>query len=168
MIDDLRRDGRLVIADLDRRATELSHLHGARLVVAAITDGTFDQQNDGERTLADLLTGVHPQPRWQVDDLVPGRRLDACWVEALYALEYDGRGHHLLPTDRDADGMRDLESTAGHLLVHRITAGMIREQAGRTRQHIAETYERRLLEVAALTDAGVLPPELVVRTQRVD
>ncbi len=64
--------------------------------------------------------------------------------------EYDGRNHHLLPTDRDADGMRDLECLDNDVLVIRVTRGMLRNALVETRERIIAIRARRLRTVAAL------------------
>jgi hypothetical protein len=163
VVDDLRRSGALRLPDLAACADRLADHRGSGAVRRLLADGSLSQESPGERDLAALLRGFHPQPRWQVEDLVPGRRLDACWVEALYALEFDGRAHHVLPSDRDADGLRDLEVDAAHVLTHRITSGMLRAQGPLVLRRIRATYERRLVEVDALIRAGLLPPALVAR-----
>lgn len=70
------------------------------------------------------MHGVEPAPEWQVE--------------------------HVLPTDRDNDGLRDLEAAERGIQVLRITAGMLREQPGRARAMIVRILRRRLAEQEAL------------------
>ncbi|MEX2621901.1 MAG: type IV toxin-antitoxin system AbiEi family antitoxin domain-containing protein [Egibacteraceae bacterium] len=107
-------------------------------------------ESEGERGLDWLVRDIEPAPEWQVTDLVPGRRLDFAWREALFAVEYDGRDHHVLPTDRDHDGLRDLEAAENGVQVLRITAGMLRDDPDRTRAMVIRALRRRLAEQAVL------------------
>lgn len=107
-------------------------------------------ESEGERSLDWLVGDIDPPPEWQVDDLVAGRRFDFAWRAARFAIEYDGRDHHTLPTDRDSDGLRDLEAAENGVQVLRVTAGMLREQPDRTRALIIRILHRRLAEQAVL------------------
>lgn len=161
LIDDLRRCRAMQLGALHTRCLEMPGQFGARRLLRVLGTPQMQQENEGERGLARLLARFHPQPQWQTTTLVPGRRLDACWPEALYGLEFDGRDHHVLPTDRDNDGFRDMDTTDGHVLTQRITSGMIRRDPSRVLSHIRATYERRLREVGVLADSGLLPPRLL-------
>ncbi|WP_370327290.1 type IV toxin-antitoxin system AbiEi family antitoxin domain-containing protein [Euzebya sp.] len=161
LLDDLRRRRITTLGAVRWRAEQMPGDHGARRVLRVLGDPSMAQENDGERALARLLAGFHPQPIWQDDVIVPRRRLDACWREALYGLEFDGRDHHVLPTDRDADGFRDMDTTDGHVLIQRITSGMVRSEPARVLDHVRRTYERRLQEVTAMIDARLLPDRVV-------
>ena len=164
-VDEARRVDRHLLDSLRFVLHDRPRDRGGLILARLVSLGRFAQENGGERELARLLALLDPPPRSQVKGLVPGRRLDFAWIEALYALELDGRGHHLLPTDRDNDGFRDLECTESHVLVHRITMGMIRQQPTRTLGWIRSTYTRRVAEVQALIAAGLLPDRLVRMVQ---
>ncbi|MGH8884245.1 MAG: hypothetical protein ACRDYX_03545 [Egibacteraceae bacterium] len=155
-IDSARGQRLLSVRWLQRRADALETHHGARIVARVLSSGVMRPESEGERTLAGVVKGIEPEPEWGISDLVPGRRLDLGWRLALFGLEYDGRDHHVLPTDRDADGVRDLESLVSGVVILRVTAGMIREQPERTRALIEAILRRRLGEMATLRDAGLL------------
>lgn len=124
---------------------------GALACLALLGDPSVSgQESEGERGLDWLVRDIEPAPEWQVTDLVPGRRLDFAWREALFAVEYDGRDHHVLPTDRDNDGLRDLEAAENGVQVLRVTGGMLREEPDRTRALIIRILRRRLAEQAVL------------------
>lgn len=124
---------------------------GALACLALLGDPSVSgQESEGERDLDWLVRDIDPAPEWQVTDLVPGRRFDFAWREALLAIEYDGRDHHMLPTDRDHDGLRDLEAAENGVQVLRITGGMLRDDPERTRALIVRALRRRLAEQAVL------------------
>lgn len=157
-IDSGRRQGLLTIERLEERAVALQSLHGARIVLRVIGSKALDKESEGERALAPALHGI-AGIEWGVQGLVPGRRLDALLRDALLVLEYDGRDHHVLPTDRDADGLRDLEIRSVKvdgvpLEVIHITSGMLREAPGSVRAFVLRRREERLAEIAALRAHG--------------
>ncbi|MBA2317173.1 MAG: hypothetical protein H0V93_05235 [Euzebyales bacterium] len=127
-----------------RRAVRdlLEITHGA-LIRRLGRAGVLDLESEGERRLLPLLADFDPQPETQVTDLVKGRRLDVAWRAIRYGLEYDSEDHHTLPTDRDADGLRDLECGSAGVLVHRITAGMLRYSLTATLRGVRATFDRR-------------------------
>lgn len=153
-IDSARRQGLLTIERLEERAVALQNLHGARIVLRVIGSKALEKESEGERLLGKALHGV-PGIEWGVSDLVPGRRLDALIRDALLVLEYDGRDHHVLPTDRDSDGLRDLEIRSVKIdgvpleVIH-ITKGMLREAPDAVRAFVIHRREERLAEIAAL------------------
>lgn len=142
-LDSARRQRLLSIELLASRAKALPSHPGAAVVRRLLDAGQLSAESEGERELLPLLSGFDPPPQCQVSDLVPGRRLDFAWPALRYALEYDGRDHHVLPTDRDHDGLRDLECAEAGVLVHRITAGMLAEAPEATLRGIRHTFERR-------------------------
>lgn len=149
--DSARRLGLTYPARLLQCARSLVPHHGAVACLALLADATVvDRDSEGERDLGWLVRGIDPPPEWQVSDVVPGRRFDFGWRQALFFIEYDGRDHHVLPTDRDHDGLRDLQSAASGVQVLRITAGMLREEPARTRATIIRILHRRLAEQAVL------------------
>jgi hypothetical protein len=160
--DSARRSGLLTVAWLERRAIALGTHYGARLVLKMIGTKVLEQESEGERVLSKLLTGVDGL-EWGVSDLVPGRRLDCLDRDALLVIEYDGRDHHVLPTDRDADGLRDIEVRSVKvdgipLDIVRITGGMIKEHPQRVRDFIERRRDERRREIAALRATGLLAP----------
>lgn len=96
---------------------------------------------------ATLFVGLDWELEGQVTDLVPGRRLDLAERVSLMGYEYDSRAHHVFPTDRDDDGLRDLECADHGVLILRITAGMLRNHLVETRARIIRIRERRLREL---------------------
>lgn len=159
--DSARRGGLLTVDRLHARALELASHVGARIVLRMLGSGAADQDGEGERVLARFLGGVDGI-EWGVEDVVPRRRLDAFMRDALLVLEYDGRDHHVLPTDRDADGLRDLEvrsvTVEGmNLEVIRITKGMLREAPEQVREFVLRRREQRRRDLAKAR-AATAPP----------
>ena len=157
--DSARRGGLLTVDHLRKRALELATHPGARIVLKMLGSGVTDQDGEGERVLAKFFRGVDGI-EWGVEDLVPQRKLDAFMRDALLVLEYDGRDHHVLPTDRDADGLRDIEvrsvSIDGmHLEVIRITKGMLDTAPDQVREFVLTRREERRLQLAAARAASV-------------
>lgn len=149
--DNARRRGLTAPHRLLRCARDLGAHPGALACVKLVTDPwVVGRDSEAERDLPWLVDGIAPAPEWQVEDVLPGRRFDFGWRDALFFIEYDGRDHHVLPTDRDHDGLRDLEAAEQGIQVLRITAGMLREQPDRTRAMIVRTLRRRLGEQDAL------------------
>ncbi len=144
--DSARRQGLTSLHWMERRARALPDRSGSPLVLGLLGSGILLPDGEGERSLQRLLTGFQPQPEWGVTDLVPGRRLDCAWHRILFTLEFDGRDHHVLPTDRDADGIRDLECEAHGVKVLRITKGMVDHDPARVRQLIEQAFLRRSQE----------------------
>ena len=160
--DSARRAGLLTVDWLERRATALSSLYGARLVLRMIGSKVLDQESEGERVLAPFLREF-PDLEWGVKDVVPGRRLDCFMRDALLVLEYDGRDHHVLPTDRDADGLRELEIRAVKidgvpLEVFRITKGMLTEQPQAIQAFLRRRREERRREIAVARSTALQSP----------
>lgn len=155
--DDVRRRGQTNPERLRQCALSLVPHAGAVACLKLVTDpGITGPESEGERDLPWLVRGIDPAPEWQVEDVVPGLRFDLGWREAMFFIEYDGRDHHVLPTDRDNDGLRDLEAADRGVQVLRITAGMLREQPERTRALVLRILRRRLAEQARLR--GLHPP----------
>lgn len=147
--DSGRRKDRSLLAKVERRARRHRDRPGSDIVLDYIASGRLQPDGEGARRLQDLLAGFDPQPEWEVEGLVPGRRLDAVWRNVGLALEYDGRDHHVMPTDRDSDGFRDLECEAHQIKVLRITKGMLDGDAEGVLAMIERIYYRRLAELAA-------------------
>jgi hypothetical protein len=144
--DSARRQG-LTLARFERVADRLEQEPGGAVVLGYLATGVLSPDGEGERHLQQVLHGFTPQPEWGVVDVVPGRRLDCLWRHVGLALEYDGRDHHVLPTDRDNDGLRDLECESHGVKVLRITKGMLDADATGVRELIERIYHRRLLEL---------------------
>jgi very-short-patch-repair endonuclease len=151
-VDDAFRRDVLQHGRLLRWADKLADHPGAAVVLDLFAAGTFEQENDGERALAAFLKPLGLNLEWGVTDLVPGRRLDALCRALLLVIESDSRAYHLLPTDRDADGLRDLECEAiqvdgRSLKVVRITTGMVRDHPQATLERLANLVEQRRREL---------------------
>lgn len=151
-IDSARRRGLLTIDWLERRAADLRTLHGARSVLEVIGSKVLEQESEGERFLARFLVGIDGF-EWGVDDVVPGRRLDCFHRAALLVFEYDGRDHHVLPTDRDKDGLRDIEVRntkvdGVRLEIIRITKGMVDADPEGVRAFVRAMIAEREAQVA--------------------
>lgn len=119
------------------------------MILGLIAAAVLDPESEGERQMGRLFDGFDWPLEWGVTDLVPNRRLDAADRSALMGFEYDGRDHHVLPTDRDADGLRDLECHSHGIVIIRITAGMLRDAFEETRAAIVAVRERRLRDLRA-------------------
>ena len=141
---------RRLLADivLRRRAEAYPDLPGSSIVLGYLDSGILIPDGEGERVLLALLSGFEPQPEWGVTDLVPGRRLDCAWRAIRFALEWDGRENHLLATDRDNDGLRDLQCAIAGVQVLRITNGMVKHDAAGVRRLIEDAHRRREADVA--------------------
>jgi hypothetical protein len=142
-IDSARRRDLLSTGLLHSRAHSLRNHPGAAVVRRLLDAGATAAESEGERNLLALVADFDPPPECQVADLVPGCRFDLAWRLLRYALEYDGREHHVLPTDRDADGTRDLACAEAGVLVQRVTAGMLRDAREATLRGIRTTFEQR-------------------------
>lgn len=79
-------------------------LPGAPTILKMIEAGTLQLESEGERELAQLFGPEDPQPVWQVR--IDGYRVDALFVEARLALEYQGKQYHRSEADRRADRER--------------------------------------------------------------
>ncbi|MGH3665621.1 MAG: hypothetical protein ACRDU8_05955 [Egibacteraceae bacterium] len=145
--DSARRKGLTSTSWLRRRAQAIGDDHpGVAAALRILNSGILVPDGEGERRLQRVLDGFEPAPEWGVRDLVPDRRLDCVWRAVLLALEYDGRDHHMLPTDRDADGLRDLECAGYGVEVLRITKGMLDASPMQVRSLIERVYARRARE----------------------
>jgi hypothetical protein len=148
LIDSARRQG-MTIEELRARAVALRETpgcgRGARAVLAVIGSGDLDKESENERELEEFLATTTLQLEWQVDDLVPGRRLDAVDREAELVLEIDSSLWHTLGSDRDADGLRDLEITdeTGYEVFH-LTLGMVRFEPEETRRRLDAIRAKRV------------------------
>jgi hypothetical protein len=152
LIDSARRKGLVSIGQLRARALALQDQPGSRrgalAVLAAIGTGTFEQESENERECVDFLATTTLQLEWQVTDLVPGRRFDAVDRAATLIIEVDSRLWHSLGSDRDADGLRDLEvgEVVDGYKVFRLTLGMVRYHAEETRRRLDAIRAKRLDE----------------------
>jgi very-short-patch-repair endonuclease len=153
LIDSARRNGLLEVDRLARRARALEEAPGSRrgavAVLAVIASGTLAQESETERDAEPFLATTTLELVWQVTDLVPGRRFDAVDHAARIIVEVDSRAWHTLGSDRDADGLRDLqtEEVAGYLVI-RLTAGMIRHHGDEVRRRIDAIRAKRVAEHA--------------------
>lgn len=166
--DSARRGGLLTVDRLRARALELESHVGGRIVLRMLGSGAADQDGEGERVLARFLRGVDGI-EWGVEDVVPKRRLDAFMRNALLVLEYDGRDHHVLPTDRDADGLRDIEVRSVtvdgmHLEVIRITKGMLDRAPDQVREFVLRRRDERRRELAAARVVTAASDEATTRS----
>ncbi|MGH8884311.1 MAG: type IV toxin-antitoxin system AbiEi family antitoxin domain-containing protein [Egibacteraceae bacterium] len=142
-VDDARRQGLIRLDRLVERAEELRRRPGAVALRHVFASGQFAQESEGERLMARLFRPGDPQPSWAVW-VYPDVRVDAIFLEARLVLEYDGRDHHTIDTDRDADSRRELRLKHDQIEVLRITYGMLREMQGQTRAMVLRIYRQRL------------------------
>jgi very-short-patch-repair endonuclease len=149
LIDSARRRG-MTIERLRERAMALREepgcRRGARAVLAMVGSGDLDKESENERTIGEFLASTTLVLEWQVADLVPGRRLDAVDREARLILEIDSAMWHTLGSDRDADGMRELEigSAVDGYQVFRLTLGMVRISPEETRRKLDAIRAKRV------------------------
>lgn len=142
VVDSARWLGHVTVAALlaEARRRPLGHL-GAQKVRWMDEAGLFDDESQGERTLDRALGTLGLLFRKQVEDVVPGRRLDRYCDLARLALEYDGR---VGERDLDRDAAKDLEAAAVGVLILHVTVSMIRPGATRaTVRRIAEQVQQR-------------------------
>ncbi|MEX2100833.1 MAG: hypothetical protein WEB19_05405 [Acidimicrobiia bacterium] len=144
--DDIRRRGLGTLPHAMRRAEALTAHRGARILRELLRQGAVPHESEAERLLlAPFLRELFPQERleWQVTDLVPGRRLDATIRRLRLGFEYDGKSHHLLPTDRDGDELRRLEVRLHGIEIVALTHGMLTAHRDETRRSILSLAAQR-------------------------
>lgn len=156
--DSARRKRVLDLPELEELALLHPELPGSPVVLDMLGSGVLLPDGEGARVLQKVLHDLDDL-EWEVTDLVPGRRLDCLMRDALLALEYDGRDHHVFPTDRDADGLRELEIRSVEvdgvrLEIFRITAGMLRDDLEGVRRSLRALRAKRVAEVATLRAAA--------------
>jgi hypothetical protein len=104
--DDLRRRGVVHQPGFVERAYQLlGKVPGAKVALEIVASGELDKESEGERWLSTIFLPTDPWPLWQVwvlDDV----RVDALYPEARLALEYHGRKHHSIDSDRQRDAAR--------------------------------------------------------------
>ncbi len=116
--------------------------HGAKAIVRAVLSGTFAHESEGERLTAALFYDTEVELDFNVW-VLPGIRVDALWKSARLIIEYDGRAHHTLPTDREWDEARDARLRAAGYAVVRISAADLRDPHAPRRRIPAAGNERR-------------------------
>jgi hypothetical protein len=150
LIDSARRTRRATVPLLKERALELVEEPGSRsgslAVLRAIGEGGLAKESEAERTIARFLASTTLRLRWQVTDLLPGRRFDAVDDEAQMIVESDSKAWHTLGSDRDADHLRDMEVAEAlpSWLVVRVTLGMVRYEPEQTRRHLDALRAQRV------------------------
>jgi hypothetical protein len=88
----------------------------------------------------------------------PNVRVDAVFLAVRLVLEYDGRDHHKIDTDRDHDSRRELRLKADGIDVIRTTWWMVRHSPGDTWRRILAIYRQRV--------ALGLPPVVPIRFEQ--
>lgn len=144
-IDDARRRGIVDLERLLRRAVELGRHPGAATVRALFGGGLLDQDGELERQLALLLARLGLQPTWGME-VLPGIIADACFPEASYILECDGREWHTIDSDRAADITREAVLRADGWHVDRVTSADLSRD---TEAVVTAIRDRRAARVAA-------------------
>lgn len=142
-LDHGRRHRLLTLERVARRAAALGRAGGAPGMRRLIASGTFQHESEGERALARLFDGPYPKPAYQVW-VLPGIRVDALFAEVRLVLEYDGRDHHTIDVDRDADSRRELRLKEHGFEVIRVTAAMLAHDRDVTRARILHVRAQRL------------------------
>jgi hypothetical protein len=105
-IDDGRRRGLIDLDRLLRRADDLGKHRGAVAIRRLFGSGLLDQDGELERQLALALDSIGLQPAWGME-ILPGIIADACFPDASYVLECDGRHWHSIAGDIAADVSRE-------------------------------------------------------------
>lgn len=107
-------------------------LHPGRARARAwLAEGVLAQESEGERALASALRAAPVQPEWGMW-LLPDVRVDAVYRAARLVLEYDGRRHHTLESDRDADQRRQQRLEGDGYWVERVRWEDLRDRPGET------------------------------------
>lgn len=118
-------------------------LAGPPTILKMIEAGTLQLESEGERSLAQLFGPEDPQPVWQVR--IDGYRMDALFVEARLALEYQGKHYHRSEADQRADRARAAALKARHdiEIIEVTAAGLANPVALRDRVLAARTQRLR-------------------------
>jgi hypothetical protein len=154
LIDSARRKRLVTIERLRDDAIALRDedgcRRGARAALELLGSGSLDMESENEREVEEFLATTTLELEWQVEGVVPGRRLDALDRAAGLVLEIDSQLWHTLGSDRDSDGLRDLEiSEAGDYVVFHLTLGMVRFTPEETRRRLDAIRARRISRRAA-------------------
>ncbi|MGI8874074.1 MAG: type IV toxin-antitoxin system AbiEi family antitoxin domain-containing protein [Egibacteraceae bacterium] len=104
-MDSMRWRGLASVERVALRAGDLPLHAGAARFLALHRRGLFEQESFGERSLARVLQGVEPQPRWGVW-VAPDIKVDGLWADVRLVLEYYGKEHHSRERDRAHDHER--------------------------------------------------------------
>jgi hypothetical protein len=149
LIDSARRKQLVTIEQLRKDALALLDEYGcrrgAKATLELIGSGSLEMESENEREMAEFLATTTLELEWQVTDIVPGRRLDAVDRTARIVIEIDSRLWHTLGSDRDSDGLRDLEvSEAGDYVVFHLTLGMMRFEPEETRRRLDAIRAKRV------------------------
>lgn len=147
--DAVRRDlvsGR----ELEQAARRLAGvLDGAEVVEKLIANGTLQLESEGERNLVSIFAPEDPQPVYQVK--VGAFRVDALFVEARLALEYQGKRYHRSEQDRRADRARADKLAADHdIVIIEVTAADLANPVALRERILAARAERLRSGVAPL------------------
>lgn len=142
-IDDARRRGLVDLNRLLHRAAELGRHPGAAQVRRMFGSGLLDQDGELERGLALALAEVGLRPVWGME-VLPGVIADACFPEASYVLECDGRHWHTIDTDRASDLSRESLLRADGWAVDRVRSTDLRNRRSELIQRIRTTRRQRM------------------------
>jgi len=142
-VDDARRRGLVRLDRMVERAVALDGHRGAQAFLRVYATRTFDQESEGERVLAPWLATVALVGQWGTW-VLPGIKFDAWFPEALLAVEYDGRNHHTLPTDKDHEEARRLKIRAAGIECLVITKAMLEHEAAATMERVRAIYDARV------------------------
>lgn len=141
-IDDARRRGLVELDRLLRRATLLGRHRGATAVRRLFGSGALDQDGELERRLAVALAQEGQHPAWAME-VLPGVVVDACFPDASYVLECDGRRWHTIDADVAADVTREGLLRSDGWRVDRVTSADLRDDHRRLLARIIATRDAR-------------------------
>ena len=142
-IDDARRRGLTDLDRLLRRAGELGKHRGAVTIRRLFGSGLLDQDGELERQLALALDTIGLRPAWGME-VLPGIITDACFPEASYVLECDGRRWHSLDADLASDLSREGVLRADGWAIDRVRAADLRDGRQRLLTRIQTTRTQRM------------------------
>ena len=140
-VDGVRRAWKVDTQRLRRRAVAALPQRGAQYVVDLVDSGLLDMESEGERRFFGFMEGMTPALAVQ-QRLLPGLRVDFAWLDARIVVEYDGKEHHTLVTDREHDRRRRSRLRAEGWMVIVVRCADLDDPAGLRRRLLRRRRER--------------------------
>jgi hypothetical protein len=142
-IDDARRRGLIDLDRLLQRADELGKHRGAVAIRRHFGSGLLDQDGELERQFALALDTIGLRPAWGME-VLPGIITDACFPEASYVLECDGRHWHSIAADIASDLTTEGILRADGWAIDRVRAADLRNGRQQLLSRIQTTRAQRI------------------------
>lgn len=142
-IDDARRRELIDLDRLLRQAGDLGKHRGAVAIRRLFSSGLLDQDGELERQLALALDTIGLRPAWGME-VLPGIVTDACFPEASYVLECDGRHWHSIAADITSDLSRKGVMRADGWAVDCVRAADLRNARPQLLARIQTTRTQRI------------------------